>query len=143
MKPLAHGSAQEQQTVQRLNPKNDFLFKRLFGEEEGKRLLISLLNAILRRTGGQAITDVSIVEDTHLAREMIEDKEATLDILCEVNGQEQVNIEMQVRRFEHMNLRSLFYVGKLLTDSLRNGQPYEQLMRSIGVNMPQVSQDAF
>ncbi|RJG21994.1 PD-(D/E)XK nuclease family transposase [Paenibacillus thiaminolyticus] len=31
------------QQTERLNPKNDFLFKRLFGEEEGKKLLISLL----------------------------------------------------------------------------------------------------
>ncbi|MFD0712791.1 PD-(D/E)XK nuclease family transposase [Paenibacillus sp. GCM10027626] len=30
----------------RLNPKNDFLFKRLFGENDGKRLLVGLLNAI-------------------------------------------------------------------------------------------------
>lgn len=76
------------QQLHRLNPKNDFLFKRLFGEKEGKRLLIGLLNAILRREGAQMITDVSILEDTKLARELVEDKEAVLDILCEVDGRE-------------------------------------------------------
>ncbi|MFD0712808.1 Rpn family recombination-promoting nuclease/putative transposase [Paenibacillus sp. GCM10027626] len=121
--------------VQRLNPKNDFLFKRLFGEEAGKGLLIGLLNAVLRREGERAITDVSIVGDTKLARELIEDKESILDILCEVEDREKVNVEMQVRRFERMDLRSLFYVGKLLTDSLQNGQPYQNLMRSIGINI--------
>ncbi|HEX7055675.1 MAG TPA: PD-(D/E)XK nuclease family transposase [Bacilli bacterium] len=35
----------------RLHPKNDFILQRLFGEEETKAALISLLNAILRLTG--------------------------------------------------------------------------------------------
>ncbi|BFH16158.1 Rpn family recombination-promoting nuclease/putative transposase [Paenibacillus melissococcoides] len=111
----------DRQQTERLNPKNDFLFKRLFGEEEGKPLLISLLNAILRRDGVRQITDVSILEDTKLARELVEDKEAVLDILCEVDGREKVNVEMQVRRFVRMDYRSLFYVGKLLTESLHYG----------------------
>ncbi|WGU92433.1 Rpn family recombination-promoting nuclease/putative transposase [Paenibacillus dendritiformis] len=123
------------QQLHRLNPKNDFLFKRLFGEKEGKRLLIGLLNAILRREGAQMITDVSIIEDTKLARELVEDKEAVLDILCEVDGREKVNVEMQVRRFVRMDYRSLFYVGKLLTESLHHGDPYDRLQRSIGVNI--------
>lgn len=109
-----------------LTRKNDFLFKRLFGEKEGKRLLIGLLNAILRREGAQMITDVSIIEDTKLARELVEDKEAVLDILCEVDGREKVNVEMQVRRFVRMDYRSLFYVGKLLTESLHHGDPYDR-----------------
>ncbi|CAH8717251.1 Rpn family recombination-promoting nuclease/putative transposase [Paenibacillus thiaminolyticus] len=127
-------SANIQQT-ERLNPKNDFLFKRLFGEEEGKKLLISLLNAILKREGARQITDVAILEDTKLARELVEDKEAVLDILCEIDGREKVNVEMQVRRFVRMDYRSLFYVGKLLTESLHYGEPYDRMQRSIGINI--------
>lgn len=119
----------------RLNPKNDFLFKRLFGEEEGKHLLLGLLNAVLRRDGKREITNVALVEDTKVSREFEIEKEAVLDIVCEVDHQELVNVEMQIRRFEDMDLRSLFYVGKLMTDSLRNGQPYNQLKRSIGINI--------
>ncbi|MFC5404055.1 PD-(D/E)XK nuclease family transposase [Cohnella soli] len=72
--------------IERLNPKNDFLFKRLFGEDEGKPLLIGLLNAVLRRGKKQSITDVTIVDNTHLGRELVDDKEVVLDILCEVDG---------------------------------------------------------
>jgi len=46
-----------------------------------------------------------------------------------------VNVEMQVRRFVRMDYRSLFYVGKLLTESLHHGDPYDRLQRSIGVNI--------
>lgn len=120
---------------QRWNPKNDFLFKRLFGEEAGKRLLISLLNAVMRRGEREKITDVAIVEDTRLKRELMDDKEAVLDIVCEVEGNEKVNVEMQVRRFERMDYRSLFYVGKLMVEALQQGQPYGKLKRSIGINI--------
>lgn len=98
-------------------------------------MLISLLNAILRRESARQITDVSILEDTKLARELVEDKEAVLDILCEIDGREKVNVEMQVRRFVRMDYRSLFYVGKLLTESLHYGEPYDCMQRSIGINI--------
>ena len=50
--------------TERLNPKNDYLFRRLFGEEAGKRLLISLLNAVLGRSGSQRITDSGAGRET-------------------------------------------------------------------------------
>lgn len=111
----------ELREAQRWNPKNDFLFKRLFGEKAGKRLLISLLNAVMRRGRREKITDVAIVEDTRLKRELMDDKEAVLDIVCEVEGNEKVNVEMQVRRFERMDYRSMFYVGKLMVEALQQG----------------------
>jgi len=119
----------------RLNPKNDFLFKRLFGEEAGKPLLISLLNAVLRRSGQQRITDITIVEDTHLGSELLGDKEIVLDILCEIDGREMVNVEMQVRRFARMDYRSLYYLAHMLADVIRQGQPYSKLKRTIGVHI--------
>jgi len=123
-------------THPRLNPKNDFLFKRLFGEENSKLLLIGLLNAVLGHDGTRRITDLSIIGSTHLSREMIEDKEAILDIHCEIDvGLEQVNVEMQVRPFVRMDHRSLFYTAKLLTSSLHQGQSYSSLKRTIGINI--------
>ncbi|MFD0672367.1 PD-(D/E)XK nuclease family transposase [Cohnella sp. GCM10027633] len=35
----------------RLKPKNDFVFGKLFGAQESKRSLLTLLNAILREDG--------------------------------------------------------------------------------------------
>lgn len=126
----------EKKLLERPNPKNDFLFKRLFGEEEGKPLLISLLNAVLRPSGKPSITSVSIVDEARLEREMADDKEAVLDILCEVDdGQEQVNVEMQIRRFERMDYRSLFYTAKMFVSSIRQGQPYFDLKKTIGINI--------
>jgi predicted transposase/invertase (TIGR01784 family) len=42
----------------RYNPMNDVLFKFIFGRDERKNITIDLLNAILNRTGEQAIKDI-------------------------------------------------------------------------------------
>ncbi|MDI4649928.1 PD-(D/E)XK nuclease family transposase [Cohnella hashimotonis] len=86
----------------RLNPKNDYLFKRLFGEADSKPLLIGLLNAILRRTDRAAIADLTILDGKLLTKRLIEDKEGVLDIRCETADREQINVEMQVGRYRHM-----------------------------------------
>ena len=49
----------------RINPRVDFAFKKLFGSEENKDLLLSLLNAILCE--GPAITRVELKNPYNLA----------------------------------------------------------------------------
>lgn len=58
----------------RLKPKNDFLFKRLFGEAEAKDLLIDLLNSILLTSSKRRIVDVTIFENKDLTGKLIDDK---------------------------------------------------------------------
>ncbi|MFC3799024.1 Rpn family recombination-promoting nuclease/putative transposase [Cohnella sp. GCM10012308] len=119
----------------RLNPKNDYLFKRLFGEADSKPLLIGLLNAILHRRDRTAIADLTILDGKLLTKRLIEDKEGVLDIRCETADREQINVEMQVGRYRHMEKRSLFYMGRLLADSIREGEDYSQLKKTICINI--------
>ncbi|WP_217593392.1 Rpn family recombination-promoting nuclease/putative transposase [Cohnella sp. GbtcB17] len=119
----------------RLNPKNDYLFKRLFGEADSKPLLIGLLNAVLRRGERDAIADLVVLDGKLLTKRLVEDKEGVLDIRCETADREQINVEMQVGRYRHMEKRSLFYMGRLLADSIREGEDYGQLKRTICINM--------
>ena len=119
----------------RLNPKNDFLFKRLFGEEESKELLIGLLNAIFRDKGLSPIVNATVIENKELTRKLIDDKEGRLDVRCETNERVQINVEMQVERFSHMDNRSLFYLGKMYVDSIQMGGMYGELKKTIGINI--------
>jgi len=121
--------------TERLNPKNDYLFRRLFGEEAGKRLLISLLNAVLGRGGGQRITDVVMIGDTHLGGEWIGDKEVVLDILCNTDRGDTINVEMQIRRFSVMEKRSLYYAAQMMVGAIHRGESYAGLKRVIGINI--------
>jgi len=116
--------------TERLNPKNDYLFRRLFGEEAGKRLLISLLNAVLGRSGSQRITDVVMIGETHLGGEWIGDKEVVLDILCKTDRGDTINVEMQIRRFPVMEKRSLYYAARMMVGAIHRGESYTGL-RSI------------
>ena len=59
---------------QRLSLKNDFLFKRLFGDPANKDILIGLLNAILQSTTGRKeITDLTVIDNYKLARKLVDD----------------------------------------------------------------------
>ncbi|MEA3424301.1 MAG: PD-(D/E)XK nuclease family transposase [Bacillota bacterium] len=44
--------------MKRFNPLNDFVFKKIFGSNENKDLLISLLNAILNSSDRQKLIDL-------------------------------------------------------------------------------------
>lgn len=69
--------------MNRLNPLNDFLFKKLFGDENDNELLIGLLNAILK------IDIVNItIENEKLNRFKKEEKLGVLDIKAKMaNGE--------------------------------------------------------
>ncbi|THF78736.1 Rpn family recombination-promoting nuclease/putative transposase [Cohnella fermenti] len=121
--------------TERLNPKNDYLFRRLFGEEAGKRLLISLLNAVLGRSGSQRIADVAIIGETQLGGEWIGDKEVVLDILCKTDRGDTINVEMQIRRFPVMEKRSLYYAAQMMVGAIHRGESYADLKRVIGINI--------
>ncbi len=58
-----------------MSPKNDFVFKMLFGDERNTDILISFLNSVLK----DRIEDV-ILLNTELKKEYIEDKHGILDV---------------------------------------------------------------
>ncbi|NFF60599.1 hypothetical protein FDB08_12840, partial [Clostridium botulinum] len=66
--------------VQRLKPLNDFIFKKLFGENEVKDNLIAFLNAVLDRKDRDRLVTLEIVDNKELTRDLINDKTAILDV---------------------------------------------------------------
>ncbi|MCD9023881.1 Rpn family recombination-promoting nuclease/putative transposase [Cohnella silvisoli] len=107
----------------RLKPKNDFIFGRLFGEEESKESLIALLNAILRQEKQEQIVDLTVIENKQLKKIMFDEKTGRLDIRADLASGEQINIEMQVVNQYNMIKRTLFYLTKLFVDSIKVGEP--------------------
>ena len=99
----------------RLKPKNDFIFQRLFGESETKETLISLLNAILRLPPEKQLADLIVIENKALLQEFIDDKTGRLDVRAETLDGVQFNIEMQMANEHNMDRRTLFYFGKIVS----------------------------
>ncbi len=76
-----------------LDPKNDISFKRIFGTEKNKDILIHFLNDILGFTGKSAIKDIeflSTIQDPDIASK----KQSIVDVLCRDENGLQVIVEM-------------------------------------------------
>ncbi len=62
----AYGSGEN---LDRLKVKNDFIFQKIFGQNEHKEILISFLNAVLALEAEQKLTDIEIIENTRLKKD--------------------------------------------------------------------------
>uniref|UniRef100_UPI000FD8D343 Rpn family recombination-promoting nuclease/putative transposase n=1 Tax=Paenibacillus koleovorans TaxID=121608 RepID=UPI000FD8D343 len=119
----------------RMKPKNDFIFQKLFGEEESKGSLISLLNAILGLEGEKRIRYLKVKESKQLSKKMIDDKTGRLDIAAETDDRVQYDIEMQLTDYRNMARRSLFYMSKMYIGSITQGDDYSKLKRTVTINL--------
>lgn len=72
---------------------------------------------------------------THLRKQHAEDKLGILDVRVRLNNQIQMNLEMQVLPFEYWQERLLFYLCKIFTDQIEEGEGYELLEKCIHVGI--------
>ncbi|MCT4666001.1 MAG: Rpn family recombination-promoting nuclease/putative transposase [Flavobacteriales bacterium] len=90
-----------------INPFTDYGFKRLFGEEPNKDLLLDFLNELLRDREGQ-IVELSYLKNEHLGATAI-DRKAIFDIYCENEKGEKFIVELQKAKQKFFKDRSVFY----------------------------------
>ena len=121
--------------VQKLNPLNDLIFQKLFGEKGDEEQLLSLLNAILKRTHRDKLTNVTILENKALTTEIIGNKASILDIRAVTEDSTRVNIEVQLRNLGNMDRRSLFYWSKEYASGIAAGEDYKELPNVIAINI--------
>jgi predicted transposase/invertase (TIGR01784 family) len=113
-----------------LDPKNDFVFKKLF--VESLPLLSDLINAI--RHPEPPIEVVEILNPRIEPDELL-GKYIILDILARDAQGHFYNMEMQVRRRLDWSARSAYYLAKVLTDQLQSGDAYSELKPVIGIHL--------
>lgn len=85
----------------------DFMFKRVFGSEENKDVLIAFLNVMLEDLD---IMDVSFIPTEHLGGTE-HDRKAVFDISCRCSDSRTFIIEMQRGHQKHFRDRALFYTS--------------------------------
>src|SRR5919199_2157819 len=108
-----------------INPKTDFAFKKIFGSEQSKDILISFLNAILYN-GNPTIEDLEII-DTYQASRISGFKDTYLDVKARITGNKTVIIEMQVLNVEGFEKRILYNAAKAYSLQLDQGEDYTLL----------------
>ena len=91
-----------------INPLTDFGFKRIFGEEANKDLLIGFLNAVLKIRGG--IGDLTYTNPERKGR-IKTDRSVFFDLHCSTKAGDRFIIEMQKLPQKYYKDRSLYYVS--------------------------------
>ena len=108
-----------------INPKTDFAFKKIFGSEQSKDILISFLNALLY-DARPVIEDLEIL-NPYLAPRIRGVKDTYLDVKARIIGNKTVIIEMQVLNVEGFEKRILYNAAKAYSIQLDSGEDYTLL----------------
>lgn len=108
-----------------INPKTDFAFKRIFGSEESKDILISFLNALLYQ-GYSRIEDLEIL-NPYLAPRIRGVKDTYLGVKARLKTGESVIIEIQVLNIEGFEKRILYNAAKAYSIQLDIRDNYTRL----------------
>ncbi|HML34236.1 Rpn family recombination-promoting nuclease/putative transposase [Sporomusa sphaeroides] len=117
-----------------VNRMNDYVFKRIFGSEENKDILLNFLNAVLNSRSGYELTEIELL-DRELDPDFLGDKYARLDILGRTAKGSLINIEVQIVNQYNIEKRTLFYWAKLYQGQLQSGQSHALLKKTVTINV--------
>ena len=111
-----------------INPFTDWGFKRIFGQEINKDLLIQFLNDLL--VGERHITDLRFMDKEQLP-EAKDQRGAVYDIFCETDTKEQIIVEMQHRRQPFFMDRSIFYASRAIVGQGKKGKHWNYQLAAV------------
>jgi predicted transposase/invertase (TIGR01784 family) len=101
-----------------INPYTDFGFKKLFGEEGNKALLIDFLNQLLpprHQISEITFQNVETLPDTS------EERKAFFDIHCKAESGERFIVEMQKAKMSYFKDRSMYYITYPIREQAQRG----------------------
>lgn len=102
-----------------INPYTDFGFKKIFGEEASKPLLIDFLNAMLPEK--HRITDLTFKNTEQLGATDI-DRKAIYDIYCENDRGEKFIVELQKAKQNYFKERTVYYSTFPIREQAERGE---------------------
>ena len=97
----------------------DFAFKKLFGTDMNKDLLISFLNALLQ--GREVVLDVNYLNTEHLGTQEY-DRRAVFDVYCKNDKGEVFLVEMQKGEQQFFKDRSIYYSTFAIREQAPRGE---------------------
>ena len=113
-----------------INPITDFGFKRLFGTESNKDLLIDFLNAIIGLKKKECIRDVTFLPPEELGTTK-DDRKAVFDIYCKTEQGDHVIVEMQSEPVQFFKDRSVFYSAFPIRDQAIKGKKWNFELKAV------------
>lgn len=119
----------EEKNERYINPYTDFGFKKLFGTEVNKDLLISFLNSLF--VGKKAeILDVEHLNAEHLG-DGYGDRRAVFDVYCKTADGGRFIVEMQKAEQEYFKDRSLYYSTFAIREQAVKGKEWDYHLEDV------------
>lgn len=106
--------------------KNDIAFRKIFGNENKKVILISFLNAILHLEGNNRIKSITIENPFQLPI-LPNMKASIIDVKVKDFKGNTFIVEMQVADLAGMDKRLLYYTSKEYSQQIDSGEKYTEL----------------
>ena len=116
--------------IQRLPLTSDYVFKRIFGQEENKSALIDFLEGILEIK----IQNVQI-NNPEIPKDFYDSKYGVLDLKVTLDNRLIVNVEMQMQNQYNIEQRSTFYMTSTYAKQLGEREGYENCKKVIVINI--------
>ncbi|MBL7793425.1 MAG: Rpn family recombination-promoting nuclease/putative transposase [Saprospiraceae bacterium] len=116
----------EKQVMKFVDVKNDIAFRKIFGNEKKKVILISFLNAVLGLEGHKRIKDVTLLNPFQLPR-IAGEKSSIIDVKATDEKGATFIVEMQVAEPAGFDKRVLYYCSKDYAGQISIGEEYPKL----------------
>jgi len=120
--------------MQFVDVKTDIAFKKVFGSEQHKDILIAFLNAVLDLQGDRRIRDITL-KNPWQAPDIPILKETILDIKAVDHRGVTFIIEMQVKDNPCFDKRAMYYTAKAYTGQIKKGDDYPKLNQVIFIGI--------
>jgi predicted transposase/invertase (TIGR01784 family) len=117
-----------------LDVKTDYAFKKVFGSNENKPLLIRFLNSVIIFSHNAKIKDL-IIQDTYNIPMLKGMKDSFVDVKATLDNDTKVIIEMQVLNHKGFEKRVLYNMAKNYSIQLNKAEDYHLLNPVIALNI--------
>ena len=111
-----------------INPFTDFGFKRIFGQEISKEILIDFLNLLLN--GEQRIVSLRF-KNPELQPDIKDKRRVVFDLYCESDNGTEFIVEMQAARQEFFYDRGLYYQSRALAEQGNKGKDWQYDLKPV------------
>ncbi len=115
-----------------LDPKDDYIFKRIFGQDD--IIFIDFVNSIFKDKNLKTVRSVIFV-NSEIPKDIEDGKGSRLDVKAILDDGSHINIEVQVGYQKHYLKRTALYWSRIYSEQLKEGQKYDQLNRCVCINI--------
>jgi predicted transposase/invertase (TIGR01784 family) len=116
-----------------IDPKEDYVFKRVMGREATKPILIDVLNQVIGPPPGRLVKDIEL-RNPFNPGDTAGDKLSILDIKAVDQSGQQSNVEMQMLPHPYYDKRIVYYATRFHQEQLQEGEDYRNLQPTISIS---------